>query len=92
MSSPEIFVLCGPNGAGKSTTARTLLPERLRIEQFVNADLIASGLSPFAPASLAIEAGQIMLQRIHKLRERRESFAFETTLAGRTYAVFLREA
>lgn len=89
---PEIFVLSGPNGAGKSTTATVLLPESLGVEQFVNADLIAQGLSPFAPEKSAIEAGRLMLRRIRELRRRGESFAFETTLATRTYAPFLRDA
>jgi predicted ABC-type ATPase len=88
----EIFVLAGPNGAGKSTTAGLLLPDRLNIDQFVNADLIAQGLSPFAPDKLAIQAGYLMLERIHDLRAHRESFAFETTLATRSYLSFLREA
>lgn len=88
----EIFVLSGPNGAGKSTTATALLPERLGVEQFVNADLIAQGLSPFAPERSAFEAGRLMLRRIRELRRRRESFAFETTLATRSYVPFLRNA
>lgn len=81
----EIFVIGGPNGAGKSTTAMALLPERLSIEQFVNADLNAKGLSPFAPEKTAVQAGRLMLHRIHELRDRQESFAFETTLSGRSY-------
>ena len=92
MATPEIFVLSGPNGAGKSTTARVLLPETLSIEQFVNADLIAQGLSPFAPQSSALEAGRLMLSRIHDFRSRGQSFAFETTLASRSYVTFLKEA
>jgi predicted ABC-type ATPase len=89
---PEIFVLSGANGAGKTTTAGVLLPERLGVDQFVNADLIARGLSPFAPDRTAFRAGRLMLERIHDLRGRRESFGFETTLATRSYARFLREA
>lgn len=92
MFTPEIFVLSGPNGAGKSTTATVLLPETLSIEQFVNADLIAQGLYPFAPGTSALEAGRLMLSRIHELRSRRLSFAFETTLASRSYVPFLLEA
>lgn len=92
MAIPEIFVLSGPNGAGKSTTARVLLPETLSIEQFVNADLIAQGLSPFAHQSSALEAGRLMLSRIHDFRSRGQSFAFETTLASRSYVTFLKEA
>ncbi len=92
MPDPEIFVLSGPNGAGKSTTATVLLPETLSIEQFVNADLIAQGLSPFAPTSSALEAGRIMHRRIRDLRDRCQSFAFETTLASRSYVRFLQDA
>ena len=90
--SPEIFVLGGPNGAGKSTTATVLLPERLSIDHFVNADLIAQGMSPFAPEKSAFLAGRLMLARIHQLRDRGDSFAFETTLATRSYVRFLRDA
>ncbi len=92
MPTPEIFVLGGPNGAGKSTTATVLLPEALGIEQFVNADLIAHCLSPFAPQTSALEAGRLMLARIHELRSRGPSFAFETTLASRSYVRFLQES
>ena len=88
----EIVVVAGPNGAGKSTTATVLLPENLKIDQFVNADLIALGLSPFAPERSAFAAGRIMLERIHRLSEEGMSFAFETTLAARSYAPFLRQA
>jgi len=91
MPLSEIFVLGGSNRAGKSTTATVLLPETLSIEQFVNADLIAKGLSPFAPQTSALEAGRLMLTRIHDLRSRGESFAFETTLASRSYVRFLEE-
>ena len=89
---PEIVVLGGPNGAGKTTAARFLLPTTIGIEQFVNADLIAQGLSPLAPQTTAIQAGRLMLDRIHRLASRHESFAFETTLASRTFAPFLRDA
>lgn len=90
--APQIFVIAGPNGAGKSTSATTLLPETLRVEQFVNADLIAVGLSPFAPHTTAFAAGRIMLHRIRDLYEKRTTFAFETTLATNSYAQFLRRA
>jgi predicted ABC-type ATPase len=89
---PEIFVLSGPNGAGKSTTAMVLLPEELAVRQFVNADMIAAELSPFSPESSAFEAGRLMLQRIRSLRTLRRTFAFETTLATRSYVTFLRDA
>jgi predicted ABC-type ATPase len=85
-----VIVLGGPNGAGKTTSARTLLAETLRLVTFVNADVITQGLSGFDPGSTAIEAGRIMLQRLHALAAQRESFAFESTLAGRAYARWLR--
>ncbi len=88
--TPEIYVLSGPNGAGKSTTAAVLLPEHLGVNRFVNADLIAEDLSPSAPEKSAIQAGRLMLRRIRELRQRRESFAFETTLATRSYVRFLQ--
>ena len=92
MNAPEIFVLSGPNGAGKSTTAAVLLPERLRIDQFVNADVIGLALSGSSPGGRALEAGRLMLDQIRELRDQGRSFAFETTLASRSYVSFLREA
>jgi predicted ABC-type ATPase len=80
---PHMVVLAGPNGAGKSTTAPLLLRDTLSIGTFVNADDIARGLAGFAPQTAAITAGRIMLGRLAELAEARESFAFETTLAGR---------
>ncbi len=91
MKRPEFFVLSGPNGAGKSTTATVLLPESLNIEHFVNADLLAMEL-PYSGDAAAFEAGRTMLERIHRLRQERVSFAIETTLAARSYVAFLREA
>lgn len=88
---PNLFVIAGPNGAGKTTYARRFLPEEVRTRHFVNADLIAAGLSPFAPETVAFEAGRIMLRRLRELAARREDFAFETTLSGRGYAPLLRE-
>lgn len=88
--SPSAIVLAGPNGAGKTTAARTLLSEQLRLMTFVNADVIAQGLAGFDPDSAAIEASRIMLDRLQVLAERRADFAFETTLAGRSYAPRLR--
>jgi predicted ABC-type ATPase len=87
---PRAIVLAGPNGAGKTTSARTVLAEALQIMTFVNADTIAQGLAGFDPDSAAIEASRIMLERLHTLAERREDFAFETTLAARSYAAWLR--
>lgn len=88
---PNLFVIAGPNGAGKTTYARRFLPEEMQVREFVNADMIAAGLSPFAPASVAFEAGRIMLRRLRELSSRREDFAFETALSGRGYAPLLRE-
>ena len=86
---PDIFVIGGPNGAGKTTVAMKLLPEGFHIRDFVNADSIAAGLSPFQPESVALEAGRIMLNRIRALTEAKQDFAFETTLAVRNFAPFL---
>jgi predicted ABC-type ATPase len=87
--SPTVIVLAGPNGAGKTTASRTLLAETLSVMTFVNADVIAQGLSGFDPESVAVAAGRIMLDRLHELAEQRASFAFETTLAARTFAGWL---
>lgn len=86
LPSPDLVALAGPNGAGKSTVGPALLRESLGISTFVNADVIAQGLSGLEPEGAAFEAGRIMLERIEGLARRRASFAFETTLAGRAYA------
>jgi predicted ABC-type ATPase len=88
--SPRVVVIGGPNGAGKTTCASVLLPFDLNIRQFVNADTIAAGLSAFAPATAAIQAGRIMLARLEELARQRQDFASETTLASRSFAPFLR--
>lgn len=88
---PVVVVLAGPNGAGKSTTAPTLLKGALGVTEFVNPDVIAQGLSAFAPERTAMPAGRIMLRRIHELAGRRENFAFETTLASRSFAPWLAQ-
>jgi predicted ABC-type ATPase len=79
-------MLAGPNGAGKTTAARTVLADTLRLIIFVNADVIAQGLAGFDAESMAMEAGRLMRQRLLALAQQRENFAFETTLAGRSYA------
>ena len=89
-SSPRVIVLGGPNGAGKTSSSRKLLAETLKVLPYVNADVIAQGLSGFAPESVAWEASRIMLERLHALANRRETFALETTLAGRSYFQWLR--
>lgn len=87
----KIIVIAGPNGAGKTTFARSFLPTEAQCPRFINADLIAAGLSPFAPEAEAIKAGRLMLQEIAACVERRESFAFETTLSGQAYLRHIAE-
>ena len=86
MPSPKLFIIAGCNGAGKTTASYSVLPELLGCKEFVNADEIARGLSPFNPESVAIEAGKLMLQRIKHLMDERKTFAIETTLATKSYA------
>lgn len=81
-----IFILAGPNGAGKTTFANRFLPEFVSCREFLNADLIAAGLSPYSPESQVIRASELMLTRIYQLVAAHESFAFETTLGARSYA------
>lgn len=82
----RIVIIAGPNGAGKTTFAREFLPKDAELPNFVNADLIAAGLSPFAPDVAAFKAGRIMLETIAEYVKHGESFSFETTLSGLTYA------
>ena len=82
----KIFILAGPNGAGKTTFAREFLPNEAHCPVFVNADLIAAGLSPFNPEAAAFRAGRLMLEEIAHHTAAGRSFAFETTLSGLTYA------
>lgn len=84
-----IVIIAGPNGAGKTTFAQEFLPHEANCPIFVNADLIAAGLSPFKPEAAAIRAGRLMLHEIRRHVDARESFAFETTLAGRGYATLI---
>ncbi len=88
----NLYIISGCNGAGKTTASYTVLPEILGCKEFVNADEIARGLSPFNPESVAIEAGKLMLQRIKDLLARDESFSIETTLATRSYVNLVRKA
>jgi predicted ABC-type ATPase len=81
----RIIIIAGPNGAGKTTFARSFLPEEAHCPRFINADLIAAGLSPFAPDVEAIKAGRLMLEEIAGCVGRGESFGFETTLSGLGY-------
>lgn len=88
----NLYIISGCNGAGKTTASYTVLPEILNCREFVNADEIARGLSPFNPSSVAIEAGKLMLQRIEELLKRNETFSIETTLATRSYVNLVKQA
>lgn len=87
----KVIIIAGPNGAGKTTFAGEFLPNEANCPRFVNADLIAAGLAPFAPENAAFKAGRLMLSEIHRYAMRGESFAFETTLSGRHYARLIPE-
>lgn len=89
---PRIFILAGCNGAGKTTASYMLMPEMLEMSELVNADEIAKGLSPFNPDSVAIQAGKIMLMRMRELIAAGEDFAFETTLATKSYYSLIKDA
>jgi predicted ABC-type ATPase len=89
-TSRQVIVIAGSNGAGKTTLAPFLLRDMLGVLEYVNADPIALGLSGFDPASMSFEAGRIMLGRLHDLAKRRDSFAFESTLASRSYAPWIK--
>lgn len=90
--TPTFYIIAGCNGAGKTTASFTVLPDLLECREFVNADEIAKGLSPFNPESVAIEAGRLMLQRINLLLDQRKTFAIETTLATRSYSSLVKRA
>jgi len=91
MAPPQVLVIGGPNGAGKPTSSRRVFGELLEVSEFVNADVIAAGLSAFDPDSVALTAGRIMLERLRQLAADRANFAFETTLATRSFAPWLSE-
>lgn len=88
----HLYIIAGCNGAGKTTASCTILPKTLLVKEFVNADEIAKGLSPFNPESVAIEAGRLMLKRIDELLESDETFSIETTLATKSYINLVRKA
>ena len=92
MQHPNLYIIAGPNGAGKTTASYHLLPEVLHCPNFVNADEIARGLSPFAPETVAVQAGRIMLKRIEELLPQRVDFAIETTLSTRSYVQLVHRA
>ncbi len=87
----EIVILGGPNGAGKTTAARVLLPRKVRLNAYINADEIARRISPHNPDAAALQAGRLMLRQIEKLIESGSSFAFETTCAGRSQIKLLQD-
>ncbi|MCC7528363.1 MAG: zeta toxin family protein [Candidatus Melainabacteria bacterium] len=91
MTQKTIIIIAGPNGAGKTTFAREFLPNEAACPVFINADLIAAGLSPFNPELVAIAAGRMMLEQIADHARRGQSFAFETTLSGRGYVRLIRK-
>jgi predicted ABC-type ATPase len=88
----NLYIIAGCNGAGKTTASYTVLPDMLNCKEFVNADEIAKGLSPFQPDNVSIQSGRIMLARIKDLTNHNVDFALETTLSTRTYVQFIREA
>ena len=92
MPDKSLYVIAGCNGAGKTTASFTILPDIIDCPEFVNADEIARGLSPFQPETVALEAGRIMLARFQDLVSRHQSFAFETTLATKSYAAKITAA
>ena len=88
----NLYLIAGCNGAGKTTASYTILPEMLNCKEFVNADSIASGLSPFKPESVSFEAGRIMLKRIYQLIGEKLDFGFETTLSAKSYISLINKA
>jgi len=89
--NPQLIIISGPNGSGKSTIAPLLLRDTFNIKEYVNADDIAHGLSAFNVENVAFEAGRVMLKRLHTLAKQEATFAFETTLASRTYASWIKK-
>jgi predicted ABC-type ATPase len=89
---PQLYIIAGCNGAGKTTASLTVLPEMLDCHEFVNADMIAYGLSPLNPEGVAFAAGRIMLARIRELISEQKDFAFETTLSTRSYVSLIKDA
>jgi predicted ABC-type ATPase len=88
---PNLYIIGGANGSGKTTTAKQILPYFLNVYEYLNADEIAAGLSPFRPESVAIQAGKLMLKRLNYFVKHQTDFAFETTLSGLNYLRFLRK-
>lgn len=91
MENKNVYIIAGPNGSGKTTFAKEFLPIYAKCKSFINADLIAQGLSPFYPQVAALRAGRLVLEQIHYLANRNINFAFETTLSGKSYIRFLTD-
>lgn len=90
MTSKNVYIIAGPNGSGKTTFAKTFLPEYAKCHRFINADLIASGLSPFSPEQAAIKSGKLVLGQIKEYSENGVDFGFETTMSGITYLKYFK--
>ena len=88
--SPNVYIIAGPNGAGKTTFAREFVPNYANCRNFINADLIAEGISPFCPEAAAVRAGRLMIEEMRRSMRRGEDFGFETTLSGRSYSNLVR--
>ena len=90
-NKPQLYIIAGPNGAGKTTWAETFLPEYAECTDFLNADMIAKGFSPFAPEKFAYSSGKMLLEQIEMYSKQRRDFAFETTLSGKAHAPLLHK-
>jgi predicted ABC-type ATPase len=90
MKNRNVYIIAGPNGSGKTTFAVNFLPDYAQCPNFINADLIAQGLSPFSPGSEAIKAGKLVLEQIRQFADKGADFAFETTLSGKLYVNLLK--
>lgn len=88
---PKLYIIAGPNGSGKTTFAKEFLPHFAKCSLFVNADLIAQGLSPFSPATVGLKAGRLLLEEINHFVDKRLDFALESTLAGKTYLTLIKK-
>ncbi len=91
MGNKHVYIIAGPNGAGKTTFAKKFLPDYAKCQHFINADLIAQGLSPFSPRIAAIRAGRLVLEQVRSMAEKDIDFAFETTFSGKSYVAFLKK-
>jgi len=91
MKNKNVYIIAGPNGSGKTTFAKKFLPDYAKCQNFVNADLIARGLSPFSTQISAIRAGRVVLEQLHYYSNKNMDFAFESTLSGKTYINFFKE-